>query len=53
MLWNLEVRMLRWMNEVTREDRIRNEYVKGSIGEAPIVDKMRDNRLRWFKYVMR
>jgi len=33
---------------VTREDRIRNEYVKGSIGVASIADNMRENRFRWF-----
>jgi len=34
------MRMLRWMSGVIREDRIRNEYVRGSIGVALIVDKM-------------
>jgi len=40
-----EMRMLKWMSGVTREDRIRNEYVRGSIGVASIVAKMRENRL--------
>jgi len=38
--------LLRCMSGVTREDRIRNEYVRGrvdSIGVASIVDKMRDS----------
>jgi len=35
--------MLRWMNVVTRKYRIRNEYVRGNIGVASIVDKMREN----------
>jgi nonsense-mediated mRNA decay protein 3 len=48
-----EIRMLRWMSGVSREDRIKNEYVRGSIGVASILDKMRDNRLRWFGHVMR
>jgi len=43
----VEMRMLRWMmSVVTREDRIRNEYIRGSIGVASIVDKMRENMLR-------
>jgi len=36
----VEMRMLRWMSRVTRKDRIKNEYVRGSIGIALIVDKM-------------
>jgi len=41
------------MSGVTRENRIRNEYLRGSIGVAPIVDKMRKNRLRWLGHVLR
>jgi len=41
------------MSEVTKEDRIKNEYVSGSIGVVPIVDKMRENRLKWFGHLMR
>jgi len=35
-----------------REDWVRNEYVRGSIGEASIVDKMRENSFKWFGRVM-
>ncbi|KAE9532659.1 hypothetical protein AGLY_009740 [Aphis glycines] len=45
-----EMRMLRWMSEMMREDRIRNE---GSKGVAPIVDKMPKNRSRWLEHVLR
>jgi hypothetical protein len=38
---------------VTREDRIRNKYVRGSIGVASIVDKIRENKLIWFGHLMR
>jgi hypothetical protein len=48
-----EIRMLRWMSGVTREDRIWNEYLRGSIGMVSIVEKMRENRLKWFWHVMR
>ena len=48
-----EIKMLRWMSGVTREDKIRNEYIRGSIGVASIVDKMRENRLRWLGHVLR
>jgi hypothetical protein len=40
------------MSGVTREDRIRNEYMRGNNGVAYIVEKMRENRLRWFRHVM-
>jgi hypothetical protein len=36
-----EMRRLRWMNGVTRKDRIRNEYVKSIIGVASIVDEIK------------
>jgi len=29
-----EMRMLRWMSGVTREDRARNEYVRENVGIA-------------------
>lgn len=45
--------MLSWMSGVTREDRIRNEHIRGSIGVASIVDKMTENRLRLFSHGMR
>jgi len=39
------MRMLGWMSWIIREDRIRNEYVSGSIGVVLIVDNMGENRL--------
>lgn len=35
------------MYEVTAEDKIRNEYMRNSMGVVSTVDKMRKNILRW------
>jgi hypothetical protein len=40
-----EMQMLRWLCGVTRMDRIRNEYIKGSLKVAPVTAKIRSNRL--------
>jgi len=41
------------MNEWSdREDKIRIKYIRGSIGVASIVKKIRENRLRWFGSMM-
>lgn len=45
--------MLKWINGVISEDKIKNEYKRGSIGVASIIVKMRENKLRWLKYVLR
>jgi len=39
--------------EVTREDKIRNKCVRGSIGVTSIVDKVGGNRLKWSGHAMR
>ena len=48
-----EMRMLRWMCGKTRKDKVRNEYFREIVGVAPIEDKLRENRLRWFGHVKR
>ena len=35
-----EMRMLRWMNGKTRQDRIRNDTIRERVRVAPIVEKL-------------
>jgi len=46
-----EMKMLRYMTGVSREVKIRNEYVERSVGIALIMGKMKENRLKWSGYV--
>ena len=48
-----EMRMVRWMCGFTRLDRIRNGKIRGLDEVAPIEEKMRESRLRWFGHVKR
>ncbi|XP_039297784.1 uncharacterized protein LOC120354523 [Nilaparvata lugens] len=48
-----EMRMLRWSGGVTLKDKIRNEHVRGSFKVAPIAEKLKESRLRWYGHVMR
>ena len=48
-----EMRMIRWMGGYTRMDRIMNEVIRDWVKVAPIKDKMRQIRLRWFDLVKR
>ncbi|VDO89136.1 unnamed protein product [Heligmosomoides polygyrus] len=49
----METKMLRWTAGVTRMDRIRNDAIRQKFGDAPIADKMREARLRWYGHVLR
>ncbi|MCJ8735615.1 hypothetical protein PDJAM_G00249200 [Pangasius djambal] len=48
-----ELKMLRFSLEVTRLDRIRNEYIRGTAHVRRLGDKVREARLRWFGHVQR
>ncbi|KAI5105228.1 hypothetical protein C0J45_4900, partial [Silurus meridionalis] len=48
-----ELKMLRFSLGVTRMDRIRNEFIKGTVHVGRFGFKMREARLRWFGYVQR
>lgn len=48
------MRMLRWMSGNDEEDKIRNEYIRSSIGIiVSIVDKMKESRLGWLRHVLK
>ncbi|KAK3575295.1 hypothetical protein QTP86_023417 [Hemibagrus guttatus] len=48
-----ELKMLRFSLGVTRLDRIRNEYIRGTAHVGRLGDKVRKARLRWFGHVQR
>ncbi|KAK3563927.1 hypothetical protein QTP86_006213 [Hemibagrus guttatus] len=48
-----ELKMLRFSLGVTRLDRIRNEYIRGTAHVGRLEDKVREARLRWFRQVQR
>ncbi|KAK3570840.1 hypothetical protein QTP86_028269, partial [Hemibagrus guttatus] len=48
-----ELKMLRFSLGVTRLDRIRNEYIRGTAHVGRLGDKDREDRLRWFGHVQR
>lgn len=39
-----DMRILRWMSGMTRENRVWNAYLRGSIKVTLIMDKMKENR---------
>ena len=49
----LELKMVRWALGVTRKDKIRNEYVRGTAKTAKLGDKLWNARLRWYGHVKR
>ena len=48
-----EMKMLRWMNGVTKLDRIRNERIRGTTKMGEISKKVQESRLKWYGHVSR
>lgn len=46
----VEMRMLRGTSSVTRMDKVRNEYIRGSLKVAPVTEKLRGNWLSCEKF---
>ena len=42
-----ELKMVRWALGVTRKNKIRNEYARGTAKIAKLGDKLRNAKLRW------
>ena len=47
-----EMKMLRFAMGVTRKDKVRNEYIKGTIKVERLGMKMREGRLRLYGHIM-
>ena len=47
-----EIKMLRFAMGVTRKDKIRNKYIRGTIKVEWLGMKIREGRLRWYVHVM-
>jgi hypothetical protein len=45
------MRMLRWMSENTKGDKMQNEVICSYVRVAFSEEKIRENGLRWFVYV--
>ena len=48
-----EMRMWMWMCNKTTKDKTRNANIRNMLEVAPIDDKLRENRLRWFGHICR
>ena len=47
-----EMKMLRFAMGVTRKDKIRNKYIRGTVKVEQLGMKMREGRLRWYGHIM-
>ena len=46
------IKMLRFAIAMTKKDKIRNEYIRGTVKVERLGMKMREGRLRWYGHVM-
>ena len=48
-----EMKMLRFAMGVTKKDKIRKKYIRGTVEVEQLGMKVREGRLRWYGYIMR
>ena len=48
-----EMKMLRWMSGVTRRDKVKNEYIQGTVKVTKASKKVQEARLRWYGHLER
>ena len=48
-----EIKMLKFAMGLTKKDKIRNEYIRGTVKVERLGMKKREGRLRWYGHVMR
>ncbi|KAK6737446.1 hypothetical protein RB195_019880 [Necator americanus] len=47
------MRMLRWTIGVTLKEKVSNDTVRSIFGVAPVTEKIKEARVRWFGHVLR
>jgi hypothetical protein len=46
-----EMRMLQWICDNTKRDRVQNDDIRERLGVAPVKEKLVQHRLRWFGHI--
>ncbi len=46
-----EMRMLRWICDHTKRDRVQNDNMCERLGVTPVEEKLMQHRLRWFGHI--
>ena len=49
----VELKMVRYSLAVTRMDKIRNEYIRGTAQVGRFGEKTREARMRWYRHLRR